>query len=273
MKVVERSRFDQALRAARVAAYSPGEYVEQESFMRAGEIRSLARRAGVRPGGSVLDLCCGVGGPGRLVTAELGCSYLGIDRDASAVELARDRARAAGLSCRFVVGEVPPLPSGSCDVVLLLETLLAFPDKEALLQQVSRALVPGGRFAFTVEEGRPLTESEREAMPDPDTVWPIPLTELAGRLPAAGLEVAWIRECSRSHRLVADALVDAFLTERSTIEAELGDGALDDLLAGHGLWRDWLATGRVRKFAIVAVKAEGPHAKGELRRRWLRSNR
>ena len=120
--------------------------------------------------------------PDGSITAELGCSYLGIDRDASAVELARDRARAAGLSCRFVVGEVPPVPSGSFDVVLLLETLLAFPDKEALLRQVSRALVPGGRFAFTVEEGRPLTESEREAMPDSDTVWPIPLTELVGRL-------------------------------------------------------------------------------------------
>ena len=82
-----------------------------------------------------------------------------------------------------------------------------------------------------------------------------------------------MRECTRSHRLVADALLDAFLAERSTIEAELGDGALDDLLAAHLLWRDWLATGRVRKFAIVAVKAEGPHAKGERRRRWLRSNR
>ena len=122
--------------------------------MRAGEIRSLARQAGVAPGVSVLDLCCGVGGPGRFITAELGCSYLGIDRDARAVDLARDRARAAGLSCRFAVGEVPPVPSGSYDVVLLLETLLAFPEKEALLQQVSKALVPGGRFAFTVEEGR-----------------------------------------------------------------------------------------------------------------------
>jgi SAM-dependent methyltransferase len=273
MRLDERARVDQALRAARLAAYPPGEYVEQESFMRAGEIRSLARQAGVAPGVSVLDLCCGVGGPGRFVTAEHGCSYLGIDRDTSAVDLARDRARAAGLSCRFAVGEVPPVPSGSYDVVLLLETLLAFPDKEALLQQVSKALVPGGRFAFTVEEGRPLTASEQEAMPDSDTVWPIPLTELVSRLSSAGLEVDWMRECTRSHRLVADALLDAFLTERSTIEAELGEGALDDLLAAHLLWRDWLATGRVRKYGIVAVKSEGPDVKGERMRRWLRSNR
>jgi sarcosine/dimethylglycine N-methyltransferase len=273
MRLDERTRVDRVLQAARVAAYPPGEYVEQESFMRASEIRSLARRAGVAPGVSVLDLCCGVGGPGRFITAELGCSYLGIDRHQSAIELARDRARAAGLSCRFVVGEVPPVPSGSYDVVLLLETLLAFPDKKVLLQQVSDALVSGGRFAFTVEEGWPLTASEQEAMPGSDTVWPIPLTELVARLSGAGLEVDWIRECSRSHRSVVDALVSSFVTERPTIEAELGEGALDDLLAAHRLWRDWLATGRVRKYAIVAVRAEGPHALGERQGRWLRSNR
>jgi sarcosine/dimethylglycine N-methyltransferase len=261
------------LRAARLAAYPPGEYVEQESFMRASEIRSLARRAGVAPGVSVLDLCCGVGGPGRFITAELGCSYLGIDRDPSAVDLARDRALAEGLACRYAVGEVPPVPSESDDVVLLWETLLAFQDKEALLHQVSEALVPGGRFGFTVEEGVPLTDSEREAMPDADTVWPTPLTELVGRLSGTGLEVSWIRECSRSHRLVVEALIAAFLSERSTIEAELGDGALDDLLAAHRLWQGWLATGRIRKFAIVAVKTEGPDAKGERHHRWLRSNR
>ena len=45
-------------------AYGQGEYVDQQSFMRASEIRALAERAGVGPGVSVLDLCCGVGGPG-----------------------------------------------------------------------------------------------------------------------------------------------------------------------------------------------------------------
>jgi SAM-dependent methyltransferase len=273
MRVAERSRVDEALRGARLSAYPPGEYVEQESFMRAGEIRSLARTAAVGPKVSVLDLCCGVAGPGRFITSELGCGYLGIDRDHSAIDLARQRARAGGLACRFAVGEVPPVPEGRFDVVLLLETMLAFRDKEALLHEVAAALVPGGRFAFTVEEGRPLSAAEREAMPSSDTVWPIPLTELVGLLSGAGLEVRWIRECSRSHQLVAAALSDAFLHERSAIEADLGDGAMDDLLAAHELWCDWLATGRVRKYAIVAAKVDGPHGKGERQHRWLRSNR
>ena len=73
---------------------------------------------------------------------------------------------------------VPPLPPGTFDVVLLLETMLAFPDKETLVEEVSRALPVGGRFAFTLEEGLPLTESERARMPDADTVWLTPLDEM-----------------------------------------------------------------------------------------------
>jgi len=156
--------------------------------------------------------------------------------------------------------------------VLLLETMLGFRDKETLLRAVATALFPCGRFAFTVEEGRPLSEAERAAMPSPDTVWPVPLTELVGLLSSAGLEVRWIRECSRSHRVVAGALADAFLHERSAIEAELGEGVLHDLLVAHRLWHDWLGTGRARKFAVVAVKTDAPHGVGERRRRCLRSN-
>ena len=61
--------------------------------MTAGEIRDLAVRAGIGPGVTVLDVCCGIAGPGRLLTRELGCSYLGVDASASAVALARERAR------------------------------------------------------------------------------------------------------------------------------------------------------------------------------------
>ena len=114
----------------------------------------------------------------------------------SAIELARERA--AGLPCRFEVAPVPPVPPGPFDVVLLLETMLAFADKEALLRGISSALPVGGRFAFTLEEGLPLTRAERQAMPDADTVSLVPAAR-AALLPgtASGLEVRWEEECSR----------------------------------------------------------------------------
>jgi SAM-dependent methyltransferase len=252
MRQDERTPFDRALHRARVAAYPPGEFAGQESFMSASEILSLAARAGIGPGTRVLDLCCGVAGPGRLITRELGCTYLGVDGSASAIELAR--ARAADLPCRFEVSSIPPVPAGRFDVVLLLETLLAFPDKDALLHEVSAALRPGGRFALTVEEGQPLTEAERDSMPDADTVWPIPLPDLLTGLDKAGLRVRWQHECSKSHATTVDSLIDAFAGEAPLIVDHVGRRALDELLAAHRVWSRWLRDGRVRKFALVAEK-------------------
>jgi len=237
-----------------MSAYAPGEFVEQESFMGAGEIRALASHAGVGPGVSVLDLCCGIGGPGRFITRELGCVYLGVDSSSSAVDIARQRA--GELPCRFEVSRIPPLPPGRFDVVLLLETMLAFPDKQALLQAIAGALPAGGRFAFTIEEGAPLTEAERARMPDADTVWPIPLPEMLGYLERAGLVVRWREDRSDSHRAVADSLIDAFAADADEISAQIGRPALDELLDAHRLWSDWLDERRVRKLAFVVEKTE-----------------
>jgi SAM-dependent methyltransferase len=252
VKQDERAPFDQALRRAREAAYPPGEYVEQESFMRAGEIRTLAARAGIAHGVSVLDLCCGIAGPGRFITRELGCTYLGVDLSPSAIEIARDRA--GGLPCRFEVARIPPLPGGEFEVVLLLETMLAFAEKDPLLRAVSRGLARGGRFAFTLEEGAPLTEAERAQMPDADTVWLTPLEEIARSLERAGLVVRWQEELSSSHRAVADSLIDAFAADATEIAAQIGPEALEELLVAHRLWSAWLQERRVRKFAVVAEK-------------------
>ncbi|HET6626724.1 MAG TPA: methyltransferase domain-containing protein [Nocardioidaceae bacterium] len=248
----DRGCYDLALQDARRSAYAPGEFVGQESFMRAGEILALAAEAGVAPGVSVLDLCCGVAGPGRFLAGELGCTYLGVDSSAGAIDLARERA--GDLGCRFEVARIPPVPAGPFDVVLLLEAMLAFSDQEFLLRGVSSALAVGGRFAFTLEEGLPLTTAERRRMPNADTVWLTPLPELLSGLERAGLRVRRQKECSESHRTMVEALADAFAADGAEIAARLGRRALDDLLASHRLWSDWLRTGRVRKFAIIAEK-------------------
>ena len=72
----------------------------------------------------------------------------------------------------------------------------------------------------------------------------------------AGLVVRRQDDCSRSHRAVADSLIDAFATDATDITAQIGPRALEELLAAHRLWSDWLRTGRVRKLAFVAEKIE-----------------
>jgi ubiquinone/menaquinone biosynthesis C-methylase UbiE len=241
-----------AVERAQRAAFGPAEHVEQQSFVRATELRALAERAGIGPGVSVLDLCCGIGGPGRFLTRELGCQYLGVDLSEEAIAVARERA--GELPCRFVVQEIPPLPPGTFDVVLLLETLLAFRDKETLLRELARALPAGGRFACTLEEGAALTASERAQMPAADTVWLTPRVEMHKLLARAGLAVRWEADWSESHRAVAESLAAAYAADATTIAAQIGDRALDELLMAHRQWNEWFATGRVRKLALVAER-------------------
>jgi SAM-dependent methyltransferase len=241
-----------ALGRAQATAYPAGEYVGQESFMRAAEVRRLAHQARIGPGVPVLDLCCGVAGPGRMITAESGCRYLGVDQSASALATARQLA--GELPCRFERAQLPPLPEGRFEVVLLLETMLAFPDKAALVDEVAGRLEPGGRFAFTVEEGRPLTRQERSQMPAADTVWPVELAELTDVLRRAGLAVTWRQEYSSAHHAVAAALLRCYRADSAQIAGQIGARATAGLITSHQLWSDWLGSGRVRKFAMVAEK-------------------
>ena len=254
MRVADRDVVAHRLRQARAAAFPPGEFVGQESFVSAGEVLMLGRRAGIAPGVRVLDLCCGEGGPGLHLARELGCDHLGVDASARSVAHARARADGEGVTARFEVARVPPVPAGPFDVVLLLETLLAFPDKRALLAEVTAALVPGGRFAFTLEEGRPLTPTEAGSMPGSGTVWLTPLPRLRADLNRAGLRVRWCTETSRAHRVTVDALVDAYAAAAPDLRAAGAGPAVDDLVASHRLWSRWLREGRVRKFAVVAEK-------------------
>ena len=53
---------------------------------------------------------------------------------------------------------------------------------------------------------------------------------------------------------MADSLIDAFTADAADITAQIGGRALEELVAAHRLWSDWLEAGRVRKFAFVAEK-------------------
>jgi hypothetical protein len=123
-----------------------------------------------------------------------------------------------------------------------------------LVRAIAAALRPGGRFAFTLEEGAPLTAAERRAMPDADTVWLTPLDDLAATLERAGLVITWQEDHSGAHLATAQALARAYAADGEAIGAQVGRRALDDLLAAHRLWIEWLGKGRVRKLALIAER-------------------
>ncbi len=250
MRTSRTSSIDRTLRDAREIAFGPHEFMGQEGFAGAAEVLALARAAGIGPDSRVLDLCCGTGGPGLLLTRELGCTYTGIDARAGAIEEARAEASRTGTPARLLTGRVPPLPQGTFDVVLLLEALLAFRDRAALFDGVVNALAGKGRFALTTVTGEPLSPAERTLMPDAETVWLTPVDSLLTELRAAGLRARYVCETTDAHARAVARLLHAY----AAVPTEAPDAAeaATHLLRGHRLWWQWMRSGRVRTFAVVA---------------------
>ena len=107
-------------------------------------------------GGRVADLGCGTGTLSILL-AEAGFDVDGVDFSPKMIEVARAKlgasARLSGnVSYRVADAAMPPLESGTYDVVMCRHVLWALPDPVAVLERWTRLLAPAGRLVLV--EGR-----------------------------------------------------------------------------------------------------------------------
>jgi SAM-dependent methyltransferase len=102
---------------------------------------------------AVADLGCGTGSLSVLLAGD-GYAVTGLDYAPAMIRAARAKARAAGVSARFVLSDAaaPTLPPASFDVVLARHVLWAMKDVSAALGAWLRLLLPGGTLVLI--EGR-----------------------------------------------------------------------------------------------------------------------
>ena len=111
---------------------------------------ALIEHAQISEGETVLDVGCGCGVT-TLDAALRAHAVQGVDISHPLIEVARDRARAAGVAnAGFVIADAQThqFADGEFDVIISQFGLMFFDDPEAAFNNLRRALVPGGRIVF-----------------------------------------------------------------------------------------------------------------------------
>lgn len=145
----------------------------------------------------VVEFGCGTGTT-AIVHAPKVASYRAIDVSEKMIEIARGKAREAGLTnMAFTVGtlERAELPSASCQAALGLNILHLVPDLEETLATVARVVAPGGYFVSSTICLKDLSGGLRwlglatRVLPFLPTVTSFSAVELEERLAAVGFEI------------------------------------------------------------------------------------
>jgi cyclopropane fatty-acyl-phospholipid synthase-like methyltransferase len=222
----------------------------------------MVEGARFEPGLRVLDVGCGTGAQARFNASSNGVEVVGITTSPVGVATARELTEAAGLSGQVTFEQrdatANEFPDASFDRVWILESSHLMRDRQALVDEATRVLRPGGRLVWCdivrhrtipfleVRDRREEFATLREAFGDARME---PLADYVAWFEAAGLTVeraddlteatlptfeAWRANAAEHRDAVVDALGErgheAFVRSADILESLWRDGTF-----GYGL--------------------------------------
>ena len=115
--------------------------------------RDLLGRVCLQPKEHVLDVACGTGIVARYAARQVGDlgKVVGVELNPAMLDVARQVSSYTG-PIEYLQGDAAALPvsDASFDVALCQHSIMFFPDREASVREMHRALKPGGRVAVSV---------------------------------------------------------------------------------------------------------------------------
>ncbi|MEX2225518.1 MAG: methyltransferase domain-containing protein [Dehalococcoidia bacterium] len=195
---------------------------EHISFLTLAEMQTMAAALNLRDGDTLVDLACGMAGPGLWIARGAGAGLVGVD--ISSVALAGARERAASLQpapvARFTQGSFAQtgLDAGSAAAAISVDALQYAPDKRAALHEIARILRPGGRLAFACFELEP------ERVAGVPVLGMDPVADYSPLLEQAGFDVVSCAETA-GWRVRLTQAYQAIVDAKAELTSEMGEAA------------------------------------------------
>jgi cyclopropane fatty-acyl-phospholipid synthase-like methyltransferase len=131
-----------------------GEDIGQTSWLTADEYRGFFSMLKLSPDKKVLEIATGSGGPAVFMVKETGCHLTGIDINENGVHNAKKIAKKNALSeqMEFLLADASkPLPfsDDAFDVVISIDSINHFKERNKVLQEFRRVLKTGGQLLYT----------------------------------------------------------------------------------------------------------------------------
>lgn len=133
------------------ALYQDKDYEQECNY-----IEALFKKYNYRPK-TILDLGCGTGGHALILTRR-GYTVSGVDRSASMLEIARQKAEAQRLDIEFIEGDLTRISTNKkYDAVISMFAVMGYQTTNTALAAACKVakdcLVPGGMFMFDCWHG------------------------------------------------------------------------------------------------------------------------
>jgi ubiquinone/menaquinone biosynthesis C-methylase UbiE len=211
------------------------------------------------PDSHLLDLCSGIGGPGRFLARTYGCSVTGIDLSEFNYLTSCERTKLAGLEhlARFIHGDAldVDLPDKSFTHVFGCEAWCYFLDKQHIYATAHRLLKPGGTIAFLEAAcDTPLHLRTGELL---GPVWYESVANYTSMLEASGFEdVQHFDTTELAGKDIATS-IDRLISNREQILQTAGEEVYFALLE---IWAEFTACfveGKLTHCGFVAHKGTG----------------
>ncbi|WP_161973708.1 class I SAM-dependent methyltransferase [Hwanghaeella grinnelliae] len=167
--------------------------------------RELADLFDPGPGGHLLDIGCGIGGPARYLADRYGCRVTGIDLTEEFIDVARRLTDLVGMADRvsFELGNALAMPfdDDSFDGAFCMNVSMNIEDKDGFYRETLRVLRPGAPLVLSeLASGNPAAIEYPTPWADTEAAsFLVSVEDTVSGLQAAGFHVENVRDATEAN--------------------------------------------------------------------------